>query len=129
VNANYAYNNAIITKSDDEKEIGKWKEFAPHHMGGFWVKYNFEKGVIKGLGLSFGGNFVTEQTTAQYDNILLPAYHVFDGAISYRINKIQLALNINNISDERYWIGRGRANVTVNPGTPRNVMFRVGYTF
>lgn len=129
VNANYAYNNAIITKSDDEKEIGKWKEFAPHHMGGFWVKYNFEKGVIKGLGLSFGGNFVTEQTTAQYDNIILPAYHVFDGAISYRINKTQLSLNINNISDERYWLGRGRANVTVNPGAPRNVMFRVAYVF
>ncbi|HEX6431324.1 MAG TPA: TonB-dependent receptor [Niastella sp.] len=129
VNANYAYNNAIITKSDDEKEIGKWKEFAPHHMGGFWLKYNFEKGVIKGVGLSFGGNFVTEQHTAQYDSIILPGYHVFDGAISYRVNKINLALNINNLSDERYWIGRGRANVTVNPGAPRNVMFRIGYTF
>lgn len=129
VNANYAYNNAIITKSDDEKEIGKWKEFAPHHMGGLWVKYNFINGVVKGVGFSFGGNFVTEQTTAQYDNIILPGYHVFDAAVSYKINKIQLALNINNISNERYWIGRGRANVTVNPGTPGNVMFRVGYTF
>ena len=130
VNANYAYNNAIITKSDDPKLVGTGKEYSPDQMGGVWIRYNFIKGKINGLGLSFGTSFVAEQTTDMdlYGDLILPGYTIFDGGIYYKINKIQLTLNINNLTDVKYWIGRGRAT-TVNPGAPRNVMFRIGYVF
>lgn len=127
INANYAYNNTIITESDDPELVGTEKEFAPHHMGGAWIKYNFLNKKLSGLALSLGGRFVTEQTTSQYSDLILPGYTVFDGAISYTKKKVQLSLNINNLDNESYWIGRGRSSVTVNPGAPRNVMFRIGY--
>jgi iron complex outermembrane recepter protein len=129
ISANYAYNNSTITKSADPEQVGKQKEFTPHHMGGAWIRYSVHSGVFTGAGISVGSNFVTDQKTAQYGNISLPAYHVFNAALSYHIEKIQLSLNINNLTNETYWLGRGRSTVTVNPGAPRNYMFSVGYTF
>jgi iron complex outermembrane receptor protein len=85
--------------------------------------------VLSGAGISVGSNFVTDQKTTQYGNITLPGYTVFNAAVSYQIQKIQLSLNVNNLADKTYWLGRGRSSVTVNPGAPRNFLFSVGYTF
>lgn len=129
ISANYAYNYSVISKSDDPELVGTGKEFTPDHMGGAWLRYNVHRGLLHGAGVSFGTNFVASQKTAQYGNISLPSYHVFNAAVFYHIQKIQLSLNINNITDETYWLGRGRSTVSVNPGAPRNYMFSVGYTF
>jgi iron complex outermembrane receptor protein len=129
ISANYSYNNITITKSDDPELVGTGKEFAPHHMGGAWLRYNISHGMLDGAGIAFGGHFVTEQTTAQYADLILPGYTVYDAALFYKIEKVRLSLNINNVTDETYWIGRGRSSVTVNPGAPRNFLFSVGYTF
>lgn len=129
ISANYAYNNIIITESDDPELVGTGKEFAPHHMGGAWLRYNIDNGLMEGAGIALGGNFVTEQTTSQYADLILPGYTVFDAALFYTIEKVKLSLNVNNLTDKTYWIGRGRSSVTVNPGVPRNFLFSVGYTF
>jgi len=128
VSANYAYSNAIITKSDDPELVSTGKEYTPDQMGGLWIRYNFTKEKINGLGLSVGTSFVSEQTTNLnlYGDLILPGHTVFDGGIYYKINKVQLAFNMNNLADVKYWIGRGRAT-TVNPGTPRNAMFKIAY--
>lgn len=129
ISANYAYNDAIITKSDNPELQGTGKEFAPHHMGGAWIKYSIRKGVMNGVAVALGSHTVTEQKTSQYGNIRLPGYTVFDAALFYTFEKVKLSLNINNLEDRTYWIGRGRSSVTVNPGAPRNFLFSVGYTF
>ena len=129
ISANYAYNDITITKSDDPELVGTGKEFAPHHIGGAWLRYNITKGIMDGAGVAFGGNFVSEQTTNQYGDLILPEYKVFNAALYYNIEKVRLSLNINNVTDEKYWIGRGRSSVTVNPGAPRNFLFGVGYVF
>jgi len=129
ISANYAYNDVIITKSDNPELEGKQKDFVPHHMGGAWLRYNINKGLLDGIGMALGGNFVTDQTTSQYGDLVLPGYRVFNAALFYRIEKVRLSLNINNLTDEKYWIGRGRSSVTVNPGAPRNFLFSVGYSF
>lgn len=60
----YAYNNAIITKSTvgntDNKE-GLTKENAPKNSSGSWIKYSFNEGVIKGLGLAIGHSQVSKE--------------------------------------------------------------------
>lgn len=129
VSANYAYIDATITESDDPELVGTGKEFVPHHMGGAWLKYTISKGLLDGAGIAMGSNFVTKQTTSQYADLILPGYTVFDAALFYKIEKVRLSLNINNLTDETYWIGRGRSSVTVNPGAPRNFLFSVGYAF
>ncbi len=129
ISANYAYNDIIITKSDDQELVGTGKEFSPNHMGGAWIRYSIDKGLMDGVGIALGSNFVAEQTTSQYADIILPSYTVFDAALFYKVEKVRLSLNVNNLTDKTYWIGRGRSSVTVNPGAPRNFLFSVGYTF
>lgn len=129
VSANYAHNEATITKSDDPELVGKDKEYTPNNMGGIWLKYNVYNGLLSGAGVAMGGNYVAEQSTGQYGNITLPSYTVFNAALFYKIEKVKLSFNINNLTDKTYWMGRGRSSVTVNPGAPRNFMFSVGYTF
>ena len=129
--ANYAFNNAQITESDDEQSIGLVKENAPQHVSSTWVKYSFSEGALKGFGLAIGHSQVSERRTFdQYTDrdeyLMLPAYTIFNGAIFYTIDKFSLSMNVNNIADKTHWIGG--YNFQRNfPGAPRNFMFKVAY--
>lgn len=129
---NYAYNNAIISQSDDESLIGLEKENAPSHISGSWIKYTFTKGKINGLGLALGHSQVSQRRTFdQFSSgewLYLPSYIVLNSAIYYEVDKFRVALNVNNISDETYFTGgyNFQRNWT---GAPRNFLVSVGYTF
>ncbi|HBS11076.1 MAG TPA: TonB-dependent siderophore receptor [Flavobacteriaceae bacterium] len=129
ISANYSYNEALITESDNPDEVGARKEYAPLNIGGSWIKYNVNNGALDGLGLAFGSNFVSKQYTGA--DFFLPGYVVFDAAIYYKIGKVQLSANLYNLENKKYWIGRGRAGrgITANPGAPRNFLVSVGYSF
>ncbi|MDN5205349.1 TonB-dependent receptor [Fulvivirgaceae bacterium BMA10] len=136
ITANYAYNKAEITKSDDENEIGRIKENAPEHQGGFWAKYTIDKGVLDGVGIAFGTNFVTERNT--FDTfrevngsplgLTLPSYMVFDAALYYKVNKFNISANFNNLFDKTHWVG-GYSYTRLFPGAPRSFLLNVAYTF
>lgn len=129
---NYAYNNAVISESDDENLIGLVKENAPHHISGSWLKYTLNKGKINGLGVAFGHSQVSERRTFdQYTTgewLYLPSYIIFNAAAFYQVEKFRVSLNVNNITNETYFTGgyNFQRNWT---GAPRNFLFSVGYTF
>jgi iron complex outermembrane receptor protein len=127
ISANYAYNVAKITESDDPAEIGRIKENAPLNAGGFFANYKFDQGFFRNLNLNLGSNFVSSRNTFEED-LQLPEYMIWDAGISYRINKVKLALNFNNIFDKTHWVG-GYSYVRLFPGEPRNYVLSVGYTF
>jgi iron complex outermembrane recepter protein len=125
--ANYAYNEARITESDNEELIGEIKENAPQHSGGFFAKYAFGSGVLNGLNINLGANFVTERNTFE-QALQLPGYTVWDAGIAYRVNKVNMAFTLNNVFDKTHWVG-GYSFVRLFPGAPRNFLLSVGYTF
>lgn len=129
ISANYAYNEIIITEDDDPELIGRQLRNAPHHMGGFWIKYDLNEGFMKGLSVAGGNTFVSKQRTGAGFN--LPSYSTLDAAVYYQYEKVRVSFNFNNLTNETYWIGRGRAGrgIAANPGAPRNFMFSVGYSF
>ncbi len=134
LSANYSYNEARITKSDDPEEVGRIKQYAPQHMSGSWLKYDINDGTFAGLSAAFGTTYVSKQTAKgrTYDNFYLPSYTVYDAAFYYQINEdLQVSANINNLTDKKYWVGRGRASsgITANPGAPRNFLLSIGYEF
>jgi len=127
ITANYAFNEAKITESDNEALEGQIKENAPQHSGGFFANYGIGRGFFQGLNLNLGANFVSERNTFE-EALQLPGYHVWDTGISYHINKVKLAFTVNNIFDKTHWVG-GYSYVRLFPGAPRNYLLSVAYTF
>jgi iron complex outermembrane receptor protein len=82
---------------------------------------------LQGLGLAFGTRYVGKRNTLE-TTLELPAYQVFDAAAYYRIDKFQLSVNLNNFTNKTHWVG-GYAYNRLFPGTPRNFLVSVGYTF
>ncbi len=130
--AGYAYNDAKITESDDPSEIGRQKPNAPKHTANLWTKYLINQGQLNGLGFGFGYNYVSERFGSLVSSgnppTEFPAYSIFDAALYYKLNKIQVQLNVNNLFDKTHWVG-GYDLLRAFPGAPRNVMLSVGYTF
>lgn len=130
--AGYAFNDAKFTESDDPAEIGRQKPNAPKHMGNLWTKYIIDNGRYKGVGFGLGYNFVSERfgsiVASNANPTEFPSYGLFDAALYYNLNKVQIQLNINNIFDKTHWVG-GYDFIRAFPGAPRNVMTTVSYTF
>ena len=126
ISANYTYSKTIISKTTDKELEGKLKENAPLQQGGLWAKYYLPGEKLKGLGFAAGCNFVTKRRTFS-DILELPSYAVLDAALYYRYEKIQLAVNFDNILDKTHWIGGYDFN-RLFPGAPRNFLATITYT-
>lgn len=127
ITANYAYNIAEITESDDETQVGLIKENAPRHSGGLFANYGFSGNFLNGLNVNLGTNFVSERNTFAQE-LQLPGYMIWDVGASYKINKVKLAFTLNNAFNETHWVG-GYDYVRLFPGAPRNWLLNVSYTF
>ena len=125
--ANFAYNITEITKSDDETEIGRLLPNAPKSQGGFWAKYTFLYPGLKGISVAAGTNYVSQRNT--FSSILvLPGYTVYDAAIYYQVEKFKLSANLNNVLNQKHWVGGYDFN-RLYPGIPRNFLVGIGYSF
>jgi iron complex outermembrane receptor protein len=125
--ANLAINRTEITESEDKSEIGLQAPNAPKAQGGFWAKYDFTLTALKGLGIGLGANFQAKRESGAYD-VTLPGYSVANAAVYYSIDKIRLSATFNNLFNKTYWLGAD-SFARLFPGSPRNFMVGVGYTF
>jgi iron complex outermembrane receptor protein len=131
VMANYSFNNALITQSDDESLIGLVKENAPQHISSTWLKYVIDRGKLDGLGFGFGHSQVSERRTFDTytdtgEYLMLPRYMVLNALVSYSTQRFTIGANINNLANETHWIGG--YNFQRNfPGAPRNYLVKISY--
>ncbi len=129
--AGYAFNDAKITEADIEGVIGRQKPNAPRNTANLWTKYIFEKGSFKDLGIGLGYNHVSERygsIVSASEPDVFPSYEIFDTALYYKLNKVQFQINVNNLFNETHWVG-GYDVIRAFPGSPRNIMTTVSYTF
>jgi iron complex outermembrane receptor protein len=123
----YSHNIAKVLESPVKEDIGKIKENAPRNSSSSWLKYTFLKGAVKGLFISAGHAQGGERNTLT-EGLTLPAYFVLNGGVGYTYRKVKIALNVNNIGNNKYWVG-GYNYANKWPGAPRNFMLNVGYAF
>ena len=131
--ANYAYIDARITKTaqNNEKDFDMQRPSTPRHSGNIWTKYIITEGPLKHLGFGAGYNFVTErygQVGRRTNTIVYPGYGLVNAVLYYKINQIQLQLNLNNVLNQTHWVG-GYDKLRSFPGAPRNINASVTYKF
>ena len=128
VSSSYANNNAIITESsegDPNNQVGLVKENAPRHISGSWIKYGIDKGLFNGLGFAIGHSQVSSRETFDR-NLQLPSYLIFNAALYYQVERFQIGINLNNLTDKEHLIGG--YNFQRNfPGAPRNYLLKIAY--
>ena len=130
INAGYAYIDANLTRFDNasNKDITYRKDNAPKHSLNIWTRYDIKEGPFRNFGAGAGLNYVGEKISWQERDLVLPAYTVVDAAVYYKLKSMQLSFNVNNIFNKEYWVGAFNYP-RLFPGTPRNVLFTVKYTF
>jgi iron complex outermembrane receptor protein len=137
VNINYAYVNPRISKDEDKSWIGLQNAGTCKNLANVWLKYQINDGVLKGLGLGTGMQY-TDKRSAIYPgwnssegNKYLPAYTLFDAALSYTTGKFNINLNAYNLANTRYatggWWEPTPQEFLYYQGRPRN--FRLQTTF
>jgi len=131
VTAGYTFSKAkILPYSSGEATnalAGKTVAFAPKNLFNAWVNYEVQHGMVKGLDLSAGANYMDETFTNSSNSYVLPAYTIFDAALGYRIGKIGLRLNVNNLFNEKYFANAIFAN-QFSAGPTRNFLATVRYS-
>lgn len=130
VNINYAYVNPRISQDEDKSLIGIQNNGTCKNLGNAWLKYQVNNGPLKGLGIGAGMQY-TDQRSAVYPgwnstegNKYLPAYTLFDAALSYAVGKFSINFNMYNLANRRYATGGSWypdfQEYLFYQGTPRN---------
>jgi iron complex outermembrane recepter protein len=138
VNINYAYVDPKITKDEDKTFVGLQNAGTCKNLANVWIKYQITDGIFKGLGVGAGYQYTDKRSAvwpgwnSSEGNKYLPAYSLFDGAISYSTGKFSINLNAYNLANVRYATGGWWYPDPVNEflfyqGRPRN--FRLQTTF
>jgi iron complex outermembrane receptor protein len=137
LNASYAFNHTEVLQADLAAENGQRLANAPKNSGGLWTKYTFTLPALRGLGVAVGGNFVSRRRTENQVAAIgtgelywayWPSYTVADVALFYTMGKFNFHVNVNNVLDKYYFVG-GYDFFRTSPGTPRNFMATLGYSF
>lgn len=130
--ANYNYNKTKITESLKPADIGQLFANNPQNTANGWARYIFNKGLIKGLFIGSGFQYVdkryfSNKKTNALNVLEMPAYTTLDALIGYRLKQYSLQVNAGNLADTRY--ASSGSYGTYTPGTPRNFLVTFGYSF
>lgn len=131
VNASYSYIDAVIVEDNDEALKGARKQNTPYNSANVWTRFNFPLNTkLKDIGIGAGLQYNGDRIPWFSRDFKTPAYTIMDLALYYSPGKrnIQLACNVNNVLDKRYWMG-AQNYLRLFPGAPRNMMLTVTYRF
>lgn len=114
-----------ITKSNDASaRVGNRPANVPTKAANLWLSKDFAAHWRAGVGAYYvGDRYAFSDNTAR-----LPSYTRIDAALTYTLQKVELALNLRNLTDRVYYESATN-NFQIAPGTPRSVMLtaRLGF--
>lgn len=107
LNANYEYVDAKTTKNSDPTVIGAKNLGTSAHSGNLWLKYNWQRGKLKGFSFAAGCQYIGKQSATWYynpdpDTRFFPGYHLLDAALSYCNQKFNICFNVYNVTNSKY---------------------------
>lgn len=133
VNGSYSYNHSKVLKSNVAAEVGAPLPTTPKHKASLFVNYDFQRGILPGLGIGAGVRY-TGRSTGGLPGAFNPLVYVgqpstlFDGIVSYDVPGWRFAVNGSNLLDKRY-VARCSGPNGCFYGAPRQVLLTVTKKF
>ena len=127
ITASYAYTDAEVTE-DNNFEVGNSLANVPENTVNLWNTYTISQGSLSGLGFGLGLYYVGEREGDLDNSFQLDDYFRTDAALYYRREKLNLALNFENLFDVEY-VESADDDLRVSPADPFTVLFTASYEF
>jgi iron complex outermembrane receptor protein len=124
--ATYAYTNAEVT-SDNSIPVGNKLVDVPDHSASLWTTYKIQSGDLQGLGFGVGLVYAGSRQVSLPNTFKTDSYLKTDAAIYYQRGNYQLALNIKNLFDIKYFYNS--QEYFLYPGAPLTVLGTVSIQF
>jgi iron complex outermembrane recepter protein len=122
--ANYAYTDTEVEEGTNE---GARLAAVPEQTASIWTQHDLTAAGLPGFRVGTGLRYQGESWGGA-DKIRTPSQTLWDAMIAYGINRWELAVNVNNITDETYFsscLARGDCFI----GTKRTVIGTLSYEF
>ncbi|WP_158409460.1 TonB-dependent siderophore receptor [Gloeocapsa sp. PCC 73106] len=126
--ATYTYTDATIKEDEIVEFVDNQLPNVPNNAFSVWTTYTIQKGNLEGLGFGFGVFFEGERDGDLQNSFTIPSYARLDAALYYRRENLKLALNLKNITDQRYFQG-ARNEARVIPGEPFTILGTISLEF
>ncbi len=127
-----AFDKAFVAASlKNPQTVGDDLANAPRATANLWSRYNIPDGAMKGLGFGTGVIYVGkywggDPTTAVYFPV--PGYTRVDGAVYYKWRHYDIALNVQNLFDRRFYLAVQTATA-IFAGDERKVTLSISTHF
>lgn len=96
----------------------------PKDFVNFWISYKAPAASLRGVGVGFGGNYVSEANSDnQFGALTIPSYTLLDATLFYDKPRWRLAVKVNNLTDKKMW------GLNDNPLNPRNTAASLSFKF
>lgn len=119
----YAYTNARQTEGVDITDVRDERlAHVPTQAASLWSAYSFESGALRGL-TAGGGLFLSSEREATFPNTFeLPGYVRLDLMAAYVWKRWELQLNLDNVTDTRYYDSVTSFTLGLAPFAPRSLV-------
>ncbi|MGY3617990.1 outer membrane receptor for ferric coprogen and ferric-rhodotorulic acid [Bradyrhizobium sp. USDA 10063] len=122
----YTYNPTRYTR-DQNYQGQPYSTVTPEHIFRLWTNYDVTEGVLRDWSFGMGINAVSEFGNNGY---VQPAYATLGARIAYKINEhVTASLNLENITDTKYYQTVGASAYNNNYGAPFNATFTLRSKF
>jgi iron complex outermembrane receptor protein len=115
--ANATAMEAVVTSAPQAiATIGNHPQGVPAYMANLWSTYTFSVAGISGFQVGAGVNY-RDKTYSDTTNVnSVPAYVIGNAMVGWESPKWRVALNVKNITNERYFIAANGAGGLVGEG-------------
>ena len=115
--ANATVENAVVTGAPQAPAtVGNHPQGVPEHMANLWSTYKFSIGGVSGFQVGAGVNY-RDKTWSDTTNVnSVPAYVIGNAMFGWENTNWGVALNVKNITNERYFVAANGAGGFVGEG-------------
>jgi iron complex outermembrane recepter protein len=115
--ANATVQNAVVTGAPQAlATVGNRPQGVPEHMANLWSTYKFSIGGVSGFQVGGGVNY-RDKTYSDTTNVnSVPSYVIGNAMVGWENSNWGVALNVKNITNERYFVAANGAGGFVGEG-------------